>query len=37
MSDSNTSKLIYSDRPGVVNTVGLSIITALAVIYSIFD
>jgi len=24
MSDFNTSKLVYSDRPGVVNTVGLS-------------
>ena len=24
MSDFNTSKLVYSDRPGVVNIVGLS-------------
>jgi len=24
MSDNNVSKLVYSDRPGVVNTVGLS-------------
>jgi|GEM_PF-3311472 len=27
MSDINTSKLIYTDRPRVVNTVGLSTVT----------